>query len=84
VTGTLPFTARTVQQLLRKILDEVPVPAERVVPTLPEGFGDVIARALARPAINRFASARALARALSPFAPGRVERERELSASIAA
>jgi serine/threonine-protein kinase len=84
VTGLHPFTAGTIQQLLRRILDDVPVPVARIVPGLPEGLDAVIHRALARDRAERYATTRALARALEPFAHPRVERERDLSAVLAA
>gem|GEM_PF-2694753 len=64
LTGQSPFRAQTPLALLHAHVNTPPPPPRTVVPTLPPGVDDVLARALAKDPNQRFQSAGALARAL--------------------
>jgi len=64
LTGQAPFRAQTPLALLHAQVHTPPPPPRSVVPTLPPGVDQVLARALAKNPAERFQSAGALARAL--------------------
>ena len=64
LTGAPPFTGRSVTDLVVKILRSPIVPASAVSPAVPPSVDAAIARALAKPAAERFASMREFAAAL--------------------
>lgn len=64
LTGRVPFTAPNVAALLRRIIREDATPVATLEPSVPRALEDVVTRAVARNPEHRFASARALARAL--------------------
>ena len=72
LTGDVPFKGESLPELCAVIVLEGDPPRARdVVPELPAGIDEVIARCLARQVDRRFANAIELARALVPFAPER-------------
>ncbi len=68
LAGRPPFEAPTVEQLLFRILNERPEPIRTLRAEVPAELDAIVMRALARDPSSRFASARALAEALRPFA----------------
>jgi hypothetical protein len=67
VTGRFPFTAATAQELMLKRLTDPPLPLAELAPDLrfPAGLQDILDRALARNAGERFRSAGELHEALT-------------------
>ncbi len=57
VTGVRPFTAQNYNALLVAILNAVPVPARRLLPSLPRGIDALLERAMARAREDRYQSA---------------------------
>lgn len=82
VTGRLPFTAASVNALLRRILREDAPRAGHFMTGIPGRFEDVLATMLARDVAARFPSARALGRALAPLVVDRERVERDLAAKL--
>ncbi|MDQ2647387.1 MAG: serine/threonine protein kinase, partial [Myxococcota bacterium] len=69
VTGTTPFEAETIAQLISAVLHSKPMPlAERGV-YAPDGFEAVIERALSKQSADRWSSVSELATALVPYGP---------------
>lgn len=69
VTGTTPFEAETIAQLISAVLHAKPMPlAERGV-YAPDGFEAVIERALSKQSADRWSSVSELATALVPYGP---------------
>ena len=64
VTGQVPFAARTVNELIFRIVLEAPPPAESIVPDLDPGFVTILHKAMAREASERFQTAREMRDAL--------------------
>lgn len=71
VTGTLPFSAETFNELVFKIALESPPPAETVVPDLDPAFAGMIRKAMEREADARFASAKDFQAALAQWMASR-------------
>ncbi|MEO8904011.1 MAG: serine/threonine-protein kinase [Polyangiaceae bacterium] len=71
VTGSSPFLAETMPELIAKILTSAPLPLASHRPDTPPGFEAVISRCLERDRERRYASIAELARDLLPFAPPR-------------
>lgn len=65
LTGHVPHAADTPMKVLYKHMTEAPPTVETKRPGLPEGFNEVVTRALARNPEERYASAGELARAVS-------------------
>ncbi|MFZ9887028.1 MAG: protein kinase domain-containing protein [Myxococcota bacterium] len=63
-TGVLPFEAPTPHALLRAIVEAAPPPAQQRAPRVSDDLARVIARAMARRPVDRYASAAELAAAL--------------------
>ena len=57
LTGISPFLAETPAVVMHKVLQSDPKPPSQVAPSLPAGFDNVLARALAMKADDRFQSA---------------------------
>jgi tRNA A-37 threonylcarbamoyl transferase component Bud32 len=57
LVGRLPFDGRNPAQVLRRVLDGQFTPADRARPTIGAGYSEVIGKALAHDATDRFASA---------------------------
>lgn len=60
LTGKLAFYAPSVPTAMFKVCYEEPAPIRDLVPNLPEGLAEVLAKALEKDKNNRYASARAL------------------------
>ncbi len=82
LTGRVPFSAANVASVLRRIIREDAPRIGLLLPELDLRFDDVVSRAMARRPEQRFASARALARALLPLAGERRRVEAELARVI--
>ncbi|WP_437567232.1 protein kinase domain-containing protein [Sorangium sp. So ce542] len=68
VSGTLPFGAETLEQLVLVVSEQAPRPLRSACAELPEGFEEIVMGCLEKNRARRPASARELAAALSPFA----------------
>src|SRR4051812_44570759 len=64
MVGKLPFDGKNPAQVLRRVLDGTFTPADRARPTVGAGLSQIVSKALARDAIDRYPSARALTEAL--------------------
>jgi serine/threonine-protein kinase len=64
VTGTSPFIAASPMSVMHKVLQGEPEPPTALNPTLPPGFDNILARALAKKPEDRFQNAREFAAAL--------------------
>ncbi|HEY0462736.1 MAG TPA: serine/threonine-protein kinase, partial [Polyangiaceae bacterium] len=64
LVGKLPFDGKNPAQVLRRVLDGTFTPADRARPTVGAGLSQIVARALARDAADRYQSARVMADAL--------------------
>ncbi|HVR70127.1 MAG TPA: serine/threonine-protein kinase, partial [Vicinamibacteria bacterium] len=71
LTGKRPFDAESVPAILSKVLHALPEPPSRVAPGLPAVLDAVVARAMAKEAAARYASAAALAEDLEALLAGR-------------
>jgi eukaryotic-like serine/threonine-protein kinase len=71
LTGEVPFTGPTAQAIMTKRFVS-PVPHVKAMRDVPDGLDDVVTRALARSAVDRFATAAQFADALRP--DGRTQR----------
>ncbi len=67
VGGRRPFQAPVYQELVRLITQTDPPPLPTLRSDLPQGFADVVARAMARDRKHRIATAKALREALAAF-----------------
>jgi serine/threonine protein kinase len=67
LSGRLPFSAQSVSKLLIRIIREEAPRLSEAVEGIDPALNDLVARLLARDREDRFPSARALARALSPY-----------------
>ena len=72
-TGSLPFTAPTVQGVLAQHLTQAPVPVAMVARATPRSLAQAIDRCLEKTPAARFPSGESLADALEPAANGRTE-----------
>lgn len=64
VTGRVPFEADSEYSLMRKHLQEAPVPPVQVMPDVPQGLNDIILTAIEKDRSRRFQSAAAMGVAL--------------------
>jgi serine/threonine protein kinase len=64
VTGEVPFTANTFNELMFKIVLSDPTPLTQVVPDISPAFAALVSKAMARDAAQRFGSAEEMIRAL--------------------
>lgn len=64
VTGRVPFEADSEYSLMRKHLQEMPVPPVQVMPDVPQGLNDIILTAIEKDRNRRFQSAAAMGAAL--------------------
>ncbi len=67
LSGQRPFNAESEPGLIRAILMEPATPAREANPAIPEALNDVIMRAIARKADDRFASAEEMSYALEAY-----------------
>ncbi|WP_437874869.1 protein kinase domain-containing protein [Sorangium sp. So ce513] len=68
VSGSLPFGAETLEQLVLVVTEQAPRPLRSARADLPEGFEEIVMRCLEKNRARRPASARELSAALAPFA----------------
>ncbi|MCS7041761.1 MAG: protein kinase [Bryobacteraceae bacterium] len=64
VTGRVPFEADSEYSLMRKHLQEMPVPPVQLMPDVPQGLNDIILTAIEKDRSRRFQSAAAMGAAL--------------------
>jgi serine/threonine-protein kinase len=64
MVGKLPFDGKNPAQVLRRVLDGAFTPPDRARPTIGSGLSQIVSKALARDAADRYQSAKALAEAL--------------------
>jgi serine/threonine-protein kinase len=64
LVGKLPFDGKNPAQVLRRVLDGTFTPADRARPTIGSGLSQIVSKALARDANERYQSAGVLAEAL--------------------
>ena len=64
LVGKLPFDGKNPAQVLRRVLDGSFTPADRARPTVGSGLSQIVGKALARDAADRYQSARAVMDAL--------------------
>jgi hypothetical protein len=64
-TGRMPFDGQSMPELLGRMLAGAPTDPRLFVPDLPESFAAAVLRALRPAPADRFASARAMQRALA-------------------
>jgi tRNA A-37 threonylcarbamoyl transferase component Bud32 len=64
MVGKLPFDGKNPAQVLRRVLDGAFEPADRARPTIGAPLSQIVGKALARDAVDRYPSARALTDAL--------------------
>ena len=76
LTGVSPFMGDTPVVVMNKVLQSQPDPPSRLVPSLPEAFDGVVARALGKRAEDRFQSAREFHAALLAAFQGRAVQAR--------
>jgi eukaryotic-like serine/threonine-protein kinase len=71
LTGKLPFDARSSMEYIQLHVTKPPIPLDERIPgkAFPPGLGDVIAKALAKDADDRWGSAVDFGEALRPFGP---------------
>lgn len=81
-SGHAPFSAPTVQDLLRRILREEPPSVRERAPRVSAGADAVIAKAMRRSREARLPSARALAFALAPLVRHRLAVEQRLAGRL--
>ncbi len=67
ISGTRPYPGENYNEVLFNLFSTEPVPLHKLCPDLPAGLADVVHRAMAREASDRYASVADLAAALAPF-----------------
>ncbi len=80
-SGRLPFLAKDVTRLLRRVIRGGAPPLVEMAP-VPDAFGRIVEQAMARERTDRFASMRAMARALVGCLGDRLGAERRLLARL--
>jgi serine/threonine-protein kinase len=70
LTGQVPFSADTFNELLFKIVLEEPKPLSALDPSIDEGFAAIVIKAMARDPAHRFQNAREFQQALTLWASG--------------
>ena len=71
LTGVRPFAGKTLGSVCAQILNDQPVPPSQHNPAVPPALDLVVARCLAKNAVDRFASCEELAKSLYPFSRSR-------------
>lgn len=72
LTGTLPFSADTMPELLRQVIEDAPEDIAALEPSLPADLVAIVHKAMARDPAARYPDASALARDLHRFQTGRL------------
>ncbi len=67
VSGRLPFDSSPGLAILRTILEDPPIPLQKVCPQVPDELANIIHRVLAKDPADRFASAEEMHAAIFPF-----------------
>jgi tRNA A-37 threonylcarbamoyl transferase component Bud32 len=70
LTGSLPFTGASYDELIRKLQQEMPPLPSGANPSIPEGIDAVILKTLAKGRDERYQTAKELAHDLEPFIMG--------------
>lgn len=73
LTGTLPFTASTVEELARLHMEAKPIPPNEYIPDLPEALEEIILKVLSKEPSARYRTADQLGRVLMKFGTQRDE-----------
>jgi eukaryotic-like serine/threonine-protein kinase len=81
LSGSLPFGAESLGELIIEIAESKPEPLEKRRPDLPSGLCAAVMRAMSRDAQHRYQSVAELARTLEPWAGGVRFDSREFMAS---
>ena len=84
VTGRVPFEADSEYSLMRKHLQEMPVPPVQIMPDVPQALNDIILMAIEKDRNRRFQSAAAMGVALRSLGAGLGMTVRSQAASFAA
>ncbi|MEI9941122.1 MAG: serine/threonine-protein kinase [Pseudomonadota bacterium] len=84
LSGTVPYNGETFGELVPRIVHGAPTPLQELRPNLPPGLAEVVHRAFARAAQDRFQKVEDLVGALAPFSPPRSRRLVELLAPLSA
>jgi serine/threonine-protein kinase len=79
LTGTLPFTASTVEELARLHMNAKPIPPSEYIPDLPEALEEIILKVLSKEPSARYRTADQLGRVLEKFG---TERDEPISTPI--
>jgi serine/threonine protein kinase len=79
LTGTLPFTASTAEELAHLHLEAKPIPPSEYVPDIPEPLEEIILKVLAKEPSARYRTADQLGRVLLKFGT-----QRDLSPAVSA
>jgi serine/threonine protein kinase len=82
LSGKLPFSGASVSKLLVRIIREEAPRLREVMPAIDPALSDIVARLLARDPVDRFPSARALARSLVPFVGERMQAEMRVASML--
>ncbi len=77
LTGTLPFTGSTVEELARLHMEAIPIPPSEYIPDLPEALEEIILKVLSKEPSARYRTADQFGRVLLRFGT-----QRDESASI--
>jgi serine/threonine protein kinase len=67
LSGKLPYPAESFSDLVLMLAHETPPPLEHIVPRLPRGLAQIVAKAMARDPADRFQSLDDLILALEPY-----------------
>jgi len=67
LTGTLPFTASTAEELARLHMEAKPIPPSEYIPDLPEALQEIILKVLSKEPSARYRTADQLGRVLTNF-----------------
>jgi serine/threonine-protein kinase len=70
LSGNLPYPADSFSDLVLMLAHDTPPPLDTIVPRMPRGLSQVIAKAMARDADDRFQNIDELIAALEPYADG--------------
>ena len=73
LTGTLPFTASTVEELAHLHMEAKPIPPSEYIPDLPEALEEIILKVLSKEPSARYRTADQLGRVLMKFGTQRDE-----------
>jgi serine/threonine protein kinase len=72
-TGQKPFLGQDVATILYRILNEDPVPPQKLNPSIPQGVGSTILKALAKSPHLRYENCRELLEDLKNYRPGEID-----------